>query len=293
MPDIATKGLGSWADDEDDENGFPAPLVTQNPDGTKTVISFRVNPETGKKVKVTQKIKTTIVKEHVNADVAERKRWAKFGLERNSAPGPDTKTTTVAENIPLKLVVSWKESKDDEDLKPKEAPKSKGLKCRTCGGDHFTARCPYMDRLSAADPAASDSNSSTPRSGTPEPTSAGARGGATTGRYVPPHLRNGGATGGRGFGDRSSMLRERDDSASLRVSNLGEDVTEDELRLKFEKYGRIQRIFLPTDRETGNSKGYAYVSYIRPSDADTAIKMLNGRGFQNLIMRVEFAQQRK
>ena len=35
--------------------------------------------------------------------VAERKNWAKFGQEKGKKPGPDRATTTVGENIVLKL----------------------------------------------------------------------------------------------------------------------------------------------------------------------------------------------
>lgn len=41
--------------------------------------------------------------EHVNKAVAARKKWAKFGEEEGNKPGPDLSTTTIGENIPLKL----------------------------------------------------------------------------------------------------------------------------------------------------------------------------------------------
>lgn len=41
--------------------------------------------------------------EHVNKAVAQRKKWAKFGEEQGNKPGPDLSTTTIGENIPLKL----------------------------------------------------------------------------------------------------------------------------------------------------------------------------------------------
>lgn len=41
--------------------------------------------------------------EHVNKAVAQRKKWAKFGEEEGRKAGPDLSTTTIGENIPLKL----------------------------------------------------------------------------------------------------------------------------------------------------------------------------------------------
>ncbi|KAK7205477.1 eukaryotic translation initiation factor 3 subunit G [Myxozyma melibiosi] len=293
MPDIATKpSTTNWADDDDD-NGFPAPLVTVNPDGTKTVISYRVN-EAGKKVKVTQKIKTTTQKETVNPDVAARKRWAKFGLERGSRPGPDAATTSVGENTPLKLIIGWKESKEEEvKVSAKESAKAKAITCRTCGGEHFTSRCPYKDRLPSADVVV-DSATPSPRAGTPEPAAAASSGSsrALKSAYVPPHLRNRGSGAPMGEGEKMGGYKERDDSTTLRVSNIGEDAEEHDLELLFGRFGRLQRIFLAKDRDTGRSKGFAFISYTTIKDAQDACNRLNGYGFQNLILRVEFSQRK-
>lgn len=51
--------IKSWADAEDE---IPTPEITTNPDGTKTVVSYRLNAN-GQKVKITQKIKEVKVKE--------------------------------------------------------------------------------------------------------------------------------------------------------------------------------------------------------------------------------------
>jgi hypothetical protein len=53
--------------------------------------------------KVTRRIKKTLVKQSVNHAVAERKAWTKFGLEKGKKPGPDLGTTTIGENIRIKM----------------------------------------------------------------------------------------------------------------------------------------------------------------------------------------------
>lgn len=53
--------------------------------------------------KVTRKIRSKLVTEHVNKAVAQRKKWTKFGEEEGRKAGPDLSTTTIGENIPLKL----------------------------------------------------------------------------------------------------------------------------------------------------------------------------------------------
>lgn len=52
---------------------------------------------------MTRKIRSKLVTEHVNKAVAQRKKWVKFGDETGNKPGPDLSTTTIGENIPLKL----------------------------------------------------------------------------------------------------------------------------------------------------------------------------------------------
>jgi translation initiation factor 3 subunit G len=65
---------------------------------------------------------------------------------------------------------------------------------------------------------------------------------------VPPSLRN--RIGGEG-GPGGEMMNKRRDENSVRVSNLSEDVTEDDLAELFGPFGPIQRIFVAKDRETG------------------------------------------
>jgi hypothetical protein len=52
---------------------------------------------------ITRKVKRTLQKSLVEHAVAERKAWAKFGQEKGNKPGPDRATTTVGENVALKI----------------------------------------------------------------------------------------------------------------------------------------------------------------------------------------------
>ena len=72
--------------------------------------------------------------------------------------------------------------------------------------------------------------------------------GSKAGGWVPPSLRN--RIGGEG-GPGGEMMNKRRDENSVRVSNLSEDVTEDDLAELFGPFGPIQRIFVAKDRETG------------------------------------------
>ena len=196
---------------------LPPQQVTTNKDGTKTVVSYRFNDE-NKKVKVTRKIRTTVVKEHVNPRVAERRTWAKFGLEKGHPPGPSLDTTTIGENMIFRPSVNWKaQAKEDAEKEAEQSGakgqlKDKKVKCRICSGEHFTARCPFKDTMAPVDePAGPAGGLDTDRSATPT----GALG-PSPGSYVPPHLRKGGAAAGEKMGGKY----ERDDLATLRVTNV-------------------------------------------------------------------------
>lgn len=131
-------------------------------------------------------------------------------------------TTSTAEIIELRFSPNWKalqaaEAKNGgmvsaEEKARKDALKDKKLKCRICDGEHFTARCPYKDTMApvegapAADPLAED-----------EEKSAAGGLGSGGGGYVPPHLRKGNAAGA---GERMGGKYERDDLATLRVTNV-------------------------------------------------------------------------
>ncbi|KAL7628080.1 translation initiation factor eIF3 subunit g [Parahypoxylon ruwenzoriense] len=285
-----------WADDEEGDEiaiELPPPQTIQNKDGTKTTITYRYN-ENGQKVKTTRRIRLVTHREVVNPRVAERKTWKKFGLSEKDSAGPQMDTTSVGENIIFRLSTNWRkdtkdEAKDANANAMKEKLKDKTVKCRICNGEHFTARCPYKDTMapvgaegSGADVAAGMGDEPTPSAAT---SAAGKKG-----SYVPPALRGDrGAAGGERMG--GSKYGERDDFATLRVTNVSEMAEEQELRDMFERFGRVTRVFLAKDRETGLAKGFAFISFADRNDAVKACNKMDGYGFKHLILRVEFAKK--
>lgn len=63
---------------------------------------------------------------------------------------------------------------------------------------------------------------------------------------------------------------------NLYVGNLPHSTTEAELRNVFEAHGPVEKVTLVTDRETGRSRGFAFVEMTDASEADKAIAALNG-----------------
>jgi RNA recognition motif-containing protein len=63
---------------------------------------------------------------------------------------------------------------------------------------------------------------------------------------------------------------------NLYVGNLPHSTTEAELRNAFEPHGAVEKVSLVTDRDTGRSRGFAFVEMTNASEADKAIAALNG-----------------
>ena len=63
---------------------------------------------------------------------------------------------------------------------------------------------------------------------------------------------------------------------NLYVGNLPHSTTEAELRNVFEAHGTVDKVSLVTDRDTGRSRGFAFVEMTDADAADKAIAALNG-----------------
>src|SRR5678816_4383214 len=60
------------------------------------------------------------------------------------------------------------------------------------------------------------------------------------------------------------------------VGNLDFSATDSSLRSLFEPYGQVDRVNVVTDRDTGRSRGFAFVEMANAEEADRAIAALNG-----------------
>ena len=60
------------------------------------------------------------------------------------------------------------------------------------------------------------------------------------------------------------------------VGNLNFNTSEDELRQLFEVHGQVDRVSIMTDRDTGRSRGFAFVEMSSSEDGEKAIAALNG-----------------
>ena len=74
------------------------------------------------------------------------------------------------------------------------------------------------------------------------------------------------------------------------VGNLDFAATDSSVRSMFEQYGTVDRVNLVTDRDTGRSRGFAFVEMGNTQEADKAIAGLNGADFQGRALNVNEAR---
>jgi cold-inducible RNA-binding protein len=77
---------------------------------------------------------------------------------------------------------------------------------------------------------------------------------------------------------------------NLFVGNLTFDTTEDALRELFSPLGEVQQVRIMTDRDTGKSRGFAFVEMVSDEDAAKAIAALNGKEFGGRALTVNEAR---
>jgi len=81
--------------------------------------------------------------------------------------------------------------------------------------------------------------------------------------------------------------------SKLYVGNLSYSTTEDDLRSLFAEAGTIESVALIKDRNTGRSKGFAFVEMSSQAEAEKAISMFNGKTLNERDLTVNIARPRK
>jgi RNA recognition motif-containing protein len=74
------------------------------------------------------------------------------------------------------------------------------------------------------------------------------------------------------------------------VGNLDFAATDSSIRTMFERYGTVDRVNLVTDRDTGRSRGFAFVEMSNTEEADRAIAGLNGAELDGRALNVNEAR---
>eukprot|EP00927_Polykrikos_kofoidii_P028587 TRINITY_DN2492_c0_g1_i1.p1 TRINITY_DN2492_c0_g1~~TRINITY_DN2492_c0_g1_i1.p1 ORF type:complete len:314 (-),score=83.94 TRINITY_DN2492_c0_g1_i1:149-1021(-) len=285
------KLVKKWADEEEDDSEDDQMDTSigkhfetaPDENGIKTVVEYKErNAQT---YKVTRKVKVTKIETRTNDAIAQRKNMQRFGkaAEKNDA----NLVVQSVEEVKIELSkkhgapqISGRDDAEDkfleDSLKITEAMfKEKKAWTSTRRADDST------EAVAAAPPEEKKAD---------ETAAAAATGPAAKAKYMPPSLRTAQAAGGKGGkpGDLAGQQQE----ASLRITNLSEDVREGDLQDLFGQCGQLQRVYLAKDMTTFQSKGFAFITYLKREDAQKAINKLNGHGYDNLILQVNWAKPR-
>ncbi|KAF8702489.1 hypothetical protein HU200_032868 [Digitaria exilis] len=272
---------GELADDDGDLSLLLPPRVVLGPDagGLRKVIEYRFDDD-GKKVKVTTTTRTrSLARARLSRSAVERRSWTKFGDAVKG--GDDGSRLTMVSTEEVLLERPRAPGKQAEEPTTSGDPMSMAstggallMVCRICKakGDHWTSKCPYKDLAQQAEGFVDRPSS---------PDRAAPRGDRA---YVPPNKKEGADTSG------ASMRRWNDENC-IRVNNLSEETHEADLLELFRTFGPVTRAFVARDKWTRSSRGFGFVNFVRREDGEKAISKLNGYGYDNLILRVEWSER--
>ena len=81
-----------------------------------------------------------------------------------------------------------------------------------------------------------------------------------------------------------------DGMVSLKVDNLTYRTTPEDLRREFDKYGEVGDVYIPTDRFTKESRGFAFVRFYDKRDAEDAMDDMDGAILDGREVRCQMAR---
>lgn len=80
---------------------------------------------------------------------------------------------------------------------------------------------------------------------------------------------------------------------SIYVGNLDYEISQQDLEEVFTEYGTVKRVHLPTDRETGRKRGFAFVEMGTEAEEASAISALDGAEWMGRSLKVNQARPRE
>ena len=204
----------------------------------------------------------------------ERRKLSKFGRCANNCSGPEPGVTSYGELVFFETPSSNEKSAKNDDKMP---VLSSTVTCRKCGeSGHWTMQCPHSDQslqhfgiILADIPKYSDLDDSVSQSN----------------KYVPPSRRT--------RTDNTLNSDEPTQKTNIRISNLDENATSDDLRDLFESFGRVKNVRVISDRNTGLSRGFGYVDFEDETCAQAAMDKLQGHAYGHQILGLGWAKPKR
>lgn len=82
-------------------------------------------------------------------------------------------------------------------------------------------------------------------------------------------------------------------SKKLFVGGVAWGTTDEGLREAFERFGEVEDARIITDRDTGRSRGFGFVTFVNDDEGDAAIQEMDGADLDGRSLRVNEAHERK
>mmetsp|Transcript_12839 Transcript_12839/g.30326 ORF Transcript_12839/g.30326 Transcript_12839/m.30326 type:complete len:325 (-) Transcript_12839:1158-2132(-) len=238
--------------------------------GIQIVTSYRQHPANPKQLlKTITKVKVVTQKVREAKAVEERRKWKKFGNAlKDGAEGAQRSTILSKDDIFIEDPFA------DNDMQEEDAAKDLSSNLNEFWAKQQKRQLERKYGVEGKEDGAAGGGWNV----------VGAGGGAASGgKYVPPSARAAMASGVK-------PERRMDDLNTIRVTNISENTTEADLQDLFKPFGRISRVYLAKDKETLQSRGFAFVSFVNKDDAARAMEKLQGFGYDHLILKLEWAR---
>ncbi|CAH8680984.1 unnamed protein product [Schistosoma rodhaini] len=274
----------SWTDELNEDSELPPIEEKFDPErNIKTVVRYFYN-EDGDLIKETKEYQKE--KRVVASQVADRKKWRKFGASKSDPSGGNLANTYPADVVTMQIVQSRQpeqEQKKQEEMNVKIKLGEPVIVCNYCKGGHFTRTCPYKSDMEAMQLLQEQLRAKT------EPTEETTKDlqNDRSGRYIPPSLRGDAANT---TGSSMSTDKRPFDENTVRVTNLPPDTTADELKSVFSAFGHVMRIYPAKDKLTQQNRGFAFISFRTAEEAKSAIYGVNGLRHNHVVLKVDWAR---
>jgi translation initiation factor 3 subunit G len=265
-----------WSEYEDMLDNLP-PEKLNDPNLDFKVRVINGLNATGKKIRTVELVEVRTYEEVVPKEVIERQKRLKnvrFGnanatLSLAGEEGWNESITSVSRDpVEIEMLIGKDKNPKLDKVEQKELGEVTNIKCRKCGENHWTREC-------KKDVVVSDG-----LFGGPMVNGNGNGTGTRSDIYVAPGVRDKSIGGGRG--ESQSEMEWK-----VRLSNLPDNSTEDDLRELLDPVGKVKRVHLARDRQTSESRGFAYVSFYQEGDMKAVLDKFEGYRYEYMVLHVE------
>ena len=193
------------------------------------------------------------------SNVIERKNWTKFGVSKGLPNGPDTASTNIVADEVFFEFTNNKQITDD-----KEAPNSlfsstkNVVTCKHCSGNHWSIKCPNKELFKSKEIIELKDKDNTNTN--------------TNTKYVPKFKRDG-----------SQPQTQNRNRNTIKITNITDSATEQDIRDLFINYGRITKLYY-------TNKGFAYLTFSELHSCEKAIEAVDGHPYDHLILKIEMTE---